>query len=164
MIRIEMHEEYSFSFSCSEVCEAVLKEVLQSEGCPYEAEVSLVLTDEEEIRKYNREYRGIDRETDVLSFPAVDFYEPSDFSGIEEMKDIYVDPDSDRLVLGDVMICVSRMREQAAEYGHGEKREFAFLFAHSIFHLLGYDHMEADEAAVMEAKQREALERLGITR
>ncbi len=163
-VLIENSEEYDFDFPCDKVVEAVLEEILTSESCPYDAEVSLVLTDYEEIKEYNRQYRGIDRETDVLSFPAVDFEEPADYSVIEENENTYLDPESGRLLLGDVMICVPRMREQAKEYGHGEKREFAFLFAHSIFHLLGYDHMVEEEAKIMEEKQKEALNRLGITR
>lgn len=73
-------------------------------------------------------------------------------------------PDTGELMLGDIMICIPRMQEQAVSYGHGEVREFAFLIAHSMLHLMGYDHMTPEEAAVMESKQSEILEHLGITR
>ena len=143
-----------------EVAEAVLKE----EGCPYETSVNLLLTDNEGIREYNRKYREIDRETDVLSFPNAEYPRPSDFSGLEEQSADYFDPDSGELLLGDIMISAEKVKEQARLYNHSEKREFAFLVAHSMLHLCGYDHMEKEEAAVMEQKQEEILKSLGITR
>ena len=112
----------------------------------------------------NREHRGIDRPTDVLSFPNVDYETPADFSGIEDSIEDYFDPESGELCLGDIVISVDKVLEQAKEYGHSPKREYAFLIAHSMLHLLGYDHMEPEEAAVMEHKQEEILNRLGITR
>lgn len=161
---LENEGEYSFDFSCEDIAAQVIRETMHQENCPYEVEVTLVLTDSEDIRRANREFRGIDRETDVLSFPAVDFAVPADYQTVEEQEDIFLDPDSGELVLGDIMICVPRLRSQAAEYGHGEKREYAFLIAHSLLHLLGYDHMEADEAAQMEARQEQILNALGIGR
>ena len=93
----------------------------------------------------------------------IPFETPADYSVIED-DDSYFDLDTDELILGDVMISVDKVYAQAEEYGHSVEREFSFLFAHSMLHLLGYDHMEPDEAAVMEAKQAKALEDLGITR
>ena len=142
----------SISGDTKEVVEAAL----DFEKCPYEAEVSLVLTTDEEIRKTNAEFRKIDRVTDVLSFPMLDFDTPGDFSFLEEEEDAF-HPDTGELILGDIMIAVGRMREQ-------EVREYAFLIAHSMLHLMGYDHMEPNEAAVMEKKQEEILEELGILR
>ena len=101
--------------------------------------------------------------TDVLTFPMLDFDTPGDFSFLEEEEDAF-HPDTGELILGDIMIAVGRMREQAETYGHGEVREYAFLIAHSMLHLMGYDHMEPNEAAVMEKKQEEILEELGILR
>jgi probable rRNA maturation factor len=112
----------------------------------------------------NREHRGIDRPTDVLSFPNVDYESPADFSNIEDREEDYFDPESGELCLGDIVISIDKVFEQAKEYGHSPMREYAFLIAHSMLHLLGYDHMEPSEAAVMEAKQEEILTRLGITR
>lgn len=161
---IENETEYAFPFPVQEIFESVCKAVLASEGCEYEAEVSLTITDNTGIREINREFRGIDRETDVLSFPNVDFEIPGKFEMDEEHEADYFNPDSGELLLGDIMISVDRMLEQAQNYGHSEKREFAFLVAHSMLHLCGYDHMAPDEAKVMEEKQEAILQSLGITR
>ncbi|MCM1540306.1 MAG: rRNA maturation RNase YbeY [Blautia sp.] len=142
------------------VCEAALG----SEGCPYEAQVELVLTDNAGIRELNREYRGIDRETDVLSFPNLDFEKAGAFEIPKEAEADCFDPDTGELMLGDIMISVDKVREQAESYGHSLKREFAFLVAHSMLHLCGYDHMEPEEAKIMERKQEALLAGLGITR
>ena len=156
-LTFENEQDFDLGFDPEEVAAAVINGVLDQEACPYEAEVELILTDPENIRTMNREHRNIDRETDVLSFPMVDY--PS----TEEGDDCF-NPDSGELMLGDIVISVARARAQAEEYGHSLKREFAFLVAHSMLHLLGYDHMTPEEAAVMEAKQEEVLQRLGITR
>lgn len=140
------------------VCEAVLKE----EKCPYEAQVSLVLTDNDGIHEVNRETRGIDRPTDVLSFPNLEFEREGVFCP-EDGADCF-DPDTGELILGDIMISLDKVFEQAEEYGHSVRREFAFLVAHSMLHLCGYDHMEEEAAGVMERKQEEILAGLGITR
>ena len=94
--------------------------------CPYEAEINLVLTGNEEIRRTNREFREIDRVTDVLSFPMLEYGTPADFSYAEE-DDSCFNPDTGELMLGDIMICIPRMQEQAESYGHGQIREFAFV-------------------------------------
>lgn len=111
----------------------------------------------------NREFRQIDAPTDVLSFPMLEYQTPGDFSGFEEEEDSF-DPESGELLLGDIVISKDKVLRQAEEYGHSPKREFAFLIAHSMLHLFGYDHMEEDERLVMEQKQREILERVGILR
>ena len=100
----------------------------------------------------------------MLSFPNVDYERPADFSGVEERVEDYFDPESGELLLGDIVISIEKVYEQAKEYGHSQLREYAFLIAHSMLHLLGYDHMEQKEALVMEQKQEELLNRLGITR
>ncbi|MBO5167070.1 MAG: rRNA maturation RNase YbeY [Lachnospiraceae bacterium] len=161
---VENETEVSFSFDVKEVADSVIETILEQEGCPYEVQINLLLTDNEGIRTYNAQFREIDRATDVLSFPNVDYEEPADFSDLEEQEADYFDPDSGELILGDIIISVDKVKEQAESYGHSEKREFAFLVAHSMLHLCGYDHMEEEEAKVMEAKQEEALKRLGITR
>ncbi len=161
---IEKETETDLGLDYKEIYEQVAKEVLDQEGCPYEVEVSLTLVDPEVIKDTNREFRDIDRVTDVLSFPMIEYTTPGDFSNVEEDFSDCFNPESGELMLGDIMICLDRAREQAEEYGHSVKREFAFLIAHSMLHLLGFDHMEEDEARVMEAKQREALDHLGITR
>lgn len=161
---IENEQDYQLPFDYEVVAEQVAVEVLNREECPYEAQVDLVLTTDQEIHRINREFRGIDRPTDVLSFPAADFPAPADYGWLEEAGEEYFDPDTGELLLGDMMISIPRLREQAKAYGHGEKREFAFLIAHSMLHLLGYDHMEEAEAAVMEEKQEAVLSALQITR
>ena len=161
---VENETEKEFDFDIKEVADSVIEAVLDKEGCPYEAQINLLLTDNEGIRTYNAQFRQIDRETDVLSFPNVDYEEPSDFEGLEEYEADYFDPESGELLLGDIIISVDKVREQAESYGHSEKREFAFLVAHSMLHLLGYDHMTEDEAKQMEEKQESILRMLGISR
>ena len=137
--------------------------VLDYENCPYEAQVELLLTMNDEIHEMNREFRDTDRATDVLSFPMIEYETPGDFDFLED-DDSCFDPDSGELMLGNIVISKEKVLSQAEEYGHSVKREYAFLIAHSMLHLLGYDHMEEDERAVMEQKQREILDEMGITR
>lgn len=162
---LNMETEYqgSLAFDCYALALKTMQEALDYEACPYEAEINLILTGETEIQQTNREFRGIDRVTDVLSFPMLDFEAPGDFSCTQKDPSCF-HPDTGELMLGDIMICMPRMQEQAASYGHGEIREFAFLVAHSMLHLMGYDHMTDQEAEIMEKKQAEILENLGITR
>lgn len=161
---VENETDLELPFDVKEIAEKVIEEALEYENCPYEAVVDVTLTDNEGIHAMNREFRKIDNATDVLSFPNVDYESPADFSEIESRAEDYFDPESGELCLGDIVISIEKVYEQANEYGHSPLREYAFLLAHSMLHLLGYDHMEADEAEVMERKQEEILNRLGITR
>ena len=157
-LTFENEQDFDLGFDPEEVAAAVINGVLDQEACPYEAEVELILTDPENIRTMNREHRNIDRETDVLSFPMVDYPSPASFDFLEtEEGDDCFNPDSGELMLGDIVISVARARAQAEEYGHSLRREFAFLVAHSMLHLLGYDHMTPEEAAVMEAGKHDAV-------
>lgn len=124
---------------------------LEEEEISDDAEVSVTLVDNARIRELNNEFREIDRETDVLSFPMGD-------------ESFEVDPDNDAILLGDIVISLEKAQSQAEEYGHSFKREVAFLLTHSLFHLLGYDHMTPEEEAEMFSKQEAVLERLGISR
>ena len=142
----------------------VVLKALEAEGCPYEAEVSVVLTDNREIQALNREYRGIDAPTDVLSFPMLEFDTPSDFSQVEAHVEDCFNPETGELILGDIILSVDKIREQAESYGHSQERELAFLIAHSMLHLCGYDHMEDEERKEMEAKQEKILELGGYRR
>lgn len=151
-------------FDARKLALEVAEHCLDYEGCPYEAEITLLLTDNATIRDMNRDYRGIDRETDVLSFPLLEYEHPGDFSSAEELPADSFHPETGELLLGDIVISVDKMLEQAKNYGHLPVREFAFLIAHSMLHLMGYDHMETSEAQVMEQKQEEILEQLGIIR
>lgn len=161
---VENETEITFPFAEKEILDKVADAVLLQEGCPYEAQVNLLITDNEGIRTYNASYRQIDRATDVLSFPNLDFETPADFSHLEEHEADYFDPESGEMLLGDIILSADKVKEQAESYGHSELREFAFLIAHSMLHLCGYDHMEPEEAKVMEAKQEEVLAGLHITR
>ena len=125
---------------------------LEEEGIADDAEVSVTLVDNERIRELNNEFREIDRETDVLSFPMGDD------------ESIEVDPDTDAILLGDIVISLEKAQAQAEEYGHSFTREVAFLLTHSLFHLLGYDHMTPDEEKEMFAKQEKVLRKLNIIR
>ena len=151
-------------FDMEDTARLVCEQALEQEGCPYEVQVSLLLVDNESIRQMNRECRDIDRATDVLSFPNVDFETEGVFDIDEDAEADYFDPDTGELILGDICISLDKVREQAEEFGHSLRREYAFLIAHSMLHLCGYDHMEPEEAARMEAKQEEILQTLGITR
>ena len=161
---VENETDFEFDFDMKSVAEDVANEVLDSEGCDYEVQINLLLTDNDGIHEYNRQFRDIDRETDVLSFPNLNFETPSDFDIPEEMEADFFDPDTGELILGDIIISKDRVLEQAENYGHSVKREFAFLVAHSMLHLCGYDHMEPEESKVMEEKQEAVLQKLGITR
>lgn len=161
---LENETDKIFTFDVEETARQVIEEVLDMEECPYETQVNVLLTDNEGIREYNREYRSIDRETDVLSFPNLEFETPGVYEVKEEQEADCFDPDTGELILGDIIISVDRVAEQAESYGHSQRREFAFLVAHSMLHLSGYDHMESEEAKVMEAKQEQVLQKLGITR
>ena len=131
--------------------ETLMKRVIRtavSEAYPdHKFEVNVTICDDEEIHLINKEHRGIDRPTDVLSFPFYDFENPEIMT-----------------LLGDIIISRDTAYRQAQEYGHSAKREFCFLAAHSALHLLGYDHETDDERIEMEAKQREILDKLGIKR
>ena len=159
-------EEIAFDvdFDVEEVANKVVEQVADMEGIPYEFDVYLTMVDSESIREINESQRGIDKATDVLSFPNLDFDAPGDFKMLEGNEFAYFDIETGMLLLGDIVINVDKVKEQAKEYGHSEKREFAFLVAHSMLHLCGYEHMEAEEAAMMEAKQKLELDTIGITR
>lgn len=161
---IENESELTLAFDYEKMAVRVIEKVLDFEECPYEVELELLLTTNEGIQKINKEFRHIDQPTDVLSFPLVDYVEPADFSNIEESIEDYFNPETGELMLGDIIISVHKMIEQAHEYEHSLEREYAFLITHSMLHLLGYDHMEKEEAAIMEHKQKQILEELKIFR
>lgn len=126
---------------------------LKAEHIDGPCEVSVLLTDDEGIRRLNSEFRGVDSATDVLSFPANEFPAGGfDFEAAEK------DPDTGRAVLGDMAISVEHVRAQGAEFGHGTKREMQYLTVHSVLHLLGYDHMDEGEMKrVMRSREKEIM-------
>lgn len=160
---VENEVNARFPFGIKDILEAVAEAVLEQEDCPYEAQVNLLMTDNEGIHELNRQYRQVDAPTDVLSFPMINYETAGDFEAVQEDMDCF-DPETGELLLGDIIISADKVREQADKYGHSQKREFAFLVAHSMLHLCGYDHMTREEARVMEQKQEQVLNGLGITR
>ncbi len=142
-----------------DVLKSCMEKALEYEGFSYDTEISLTFTDNEGIRQVNNEVRGIDKATDVLSFPMLE----TDESGNLEVFD--EDLADGAVLLGDILISVEKAISQAEEFGHSFKREICFLTVHSMLHLLGYDHeLGEKEEAEMFLKQDEILNLLGITR
>ena len=148
----ETGHEFNIDIRTDELCDMLLEKTSDMLGCEYECECNLFITDGEEIRVLNSVNRGIDKVTDVLSFPYIDFAAPCDYTCIDEEDITLFEPESGRLMLGDIVICYEKVLSQAEEYGHSVKRELSFLIVHSILHLFGYDHMTDDERAMMEDK------------
>lgn len=163
-VTIERESDIPLPFSEQEVAEMVISETLDYEDCPYKVQVNIILTSNDEIQQINLQQRGVDAPTDVLSFPMIEYAYPSDFTILENDSMNNFDPDTGELILGDIVISVDKVIEQAEKYNHGAKREYAFLIAHSMLHLFGYDHMEELERETMEHKQEDILNRLNITR
>lgn len=145
--------------------EDVCRYALEKEEVTQKCQISLLFVDNEEIREINKETRNIDKATDVLSFPMLDYPKGKVF------KDVYKDKvfdvmylDGDELVLGDMVLSLERAEEQSIEYNHSFKREVCYLIVHSILHLLGYDHMEDEEKKIMRAREEEILNGLDIKR
>lgn len=147
-----------------ELFEMCAKKALSFTGCPYECEADLTVTDDGEIRELNRQFRGLDKPTDVLSFPMLEFESPGRFEIDDCDHAQYFDPETDELMLGSIVISLERAAAQAREYGHSLKREMAFLIVHSMLHLQGFDHIEEEDRIVMEKAQEEILDDLKIPR
>ena len=161
---LEEEIEVKFGFNYQELAERVINFCLDYAEFPYEAEVNLTLTDNDGIHQINNEFRQIDRPTDVLSFPMLNYVTPGDFAFLDDEDSCDFNPDTGEAMLGDIVISVDKVFEQAESYGHSVEREFAFLITHSMLHLFGYDHMEEEEATVMEAKQKDILQKMNILR
>lgn len=137
----------------------VIPAALEAEGVPFPCEVDVLFTDDEGIHAINKEQRDVDRPTDVLSFPAFDLI-PGELPGPED-----ADPATGLVPLGDMCLSLERVKAQAREYGHSNRRELAYLVVHSVLHLLGYDHLdEGPEKARMRAREEAILGELGIPR
>lgn len=157
--KIEVTNE--FIEKISEICDFALKE----EEMNLEYQISLLFVDNEEIREINNETRNIDKETDVLSFPMLDFEDKKVY------KEMYLNfefdetfKDGNELILGDMVLSLEKALEQSKDYGHSFEREVSYLVVHSILHLLGYDHMVDDDKKKMRAREEEILNKLSITR
>lgn len=143
------------------ICNLALNE--EEVNVPYQ--ISLLFVDNYEIRKINKETRNIDKVTDVLSFPMLDYPEDKVFKEVYKNKifnNIYLD--GDELVLGDIVLSLERAKEQSIEYNHSFEREVCYLVVHSILHLLGYDHMCDKDKFKMRKREEEILKKLNITR
>lgn len=128
--------------------EKTITEVLRVENISENVEVSLSIVDKETIHKLNKDYRNVDRETDVLSFPM-------DEEGFDNEGNPLI-------LLGDIVICLDVAEDQAADFGHSLEREIMYLICHSTLHLLGYDHIEEDDKKVMRSKEKEVMKNLGV--
>ena len=137
----------------------VIRTALAAEGVDFPCEVDVCVTSDEGIHQVNLEMRGVDRPTDVLSFPAFDL-RPGELPGEED-----ADPATGLVPLGDMCLSLERVQAQAKEYGHSNRRELAYLVVHSVLHLLGYDHLdEGPQKAQMRAREDAILAELGIGR
>lgn len=162
-INIEKEVEVSFPFDYKKLAEEVVLAALDAEDFPFEAEIGLLLVSLKGIQEINFQQRNLDKPTDVLSFPMIAYERPGDFASIEQEEDNF-NPDTGEAMLGDIVLCVDKVKEQAERFGHSEMREFSFLILHSMLHLFGYDHMTKEEAGEMEEKQRKILDQMGIFR
>ena len=148
---IEENKEYE------EIIKKVVEECFKVEGLEdSKLYISITLTTPENIRKYNKEYRNIDKETDVLSFPM---FEKDELDNMIRNKDF-----ENIEILGDMVISIPQVEVQAKEYGHSFERELAYMVVHSFYHLMGYDHIEEADKEVMRPKEENILNRLNITR
>ena len=158
-------EEMSFSIDCEGLDGARLKEFegalcsLVESDCPLCIEISLV--DEAEIQTLNRTYRGMDKVTDVLSFPSMDAIKGRALKAKEHPLEV---DEEGRLFLGSIAICTARAKEQAVEYGHSYERELYYLATHGVLHCLGYDHEDEQEKKEMRAREEEVMQKLKLTR
>ncbi len=153
-VLIDNRTDFEITPETEKLFNDVITESLRYEEFDPQCEISLSIVNNDEIQEINKQYRNIDAPTDVLSFPLLTFEEG-------EQADVN---ENDEIMLGDIIISIEKAISQAEEYGHGLKRELAFLTAHSMLHLMGYDHMEDDEREEMFEKQEAILNNLGITR
>lgn len=163
-ILLENESDINIGIDCEVIAGKVIYAALDYVSCPYECQINVLLTDNIGIQETNKQMRGIDAPTDVLSFPMIEFEKEGDFSIVDKDVVSYFDAASGELVLGDIMISLDKVREQARQFNHSIKREYAFLIAHSMLHLSGYDHMTDPERIRMEQMQEEILQSIGYTR
>ena len=163
MIYIDNKYDNKIEIDYKDIASKVIEEAEKYVQCPYECEVNLLITNNSEVQSLNNSKREINSPTDVLSFPAIEFESPADFSKVE--KDTFnFNPETGELVLGDIVISYDKVLEQAKEYNHSQIREFAFLIAHSMLHLFGYDHIDDEERKFMESDQESILNNLNYRR
>jgi len=164
LLYFENESDINCEFDLEQCAQSVIEATLHYVACPFDVEVNLLLVTNEEIQTMNREHRGLDKATDVLSFPLIEYEQAADFTCVQSQKASYFDPDSGLLLLGDIVLSMDQVLLQAEEYGHSYLREYSFLIAHSMLHLCGFDHIEEEDRILMEQKQEEILRILHITR
>lgn len=166
MIYIDNRQEkISVSNALSEELTNVIEFALKEEEVDIKCEVSLLFVDNEEIKEINKDTRGIDRETDVLSFPMLEYEDKKVFKDLyKDHKFSQSDFDGEELVLGDIVLSLEKALEQSQEYNHSFEREASYLVVHSVLHLLGYDHMEDEDKVIMRSREEDILNKLNITR
>lgn len=148
---IEENEKYN------KIIHTVIEKCFEEEGLDkLKIYVNIILTNPEQIRKINKEYRNIDKETDCLSFPMFEKEEIEEL--IKQKEHVTLD------ILGDVIVSITKVYEQAEEYNHSFERELAYMIVHGFYHLMGYDHMEEEEKNIMREKEENILQNLNITR
>ena len=157
----QVETEPDYREKVNRIFDRAVSETLKAEQVDSPVEVSLSVVSEETIQETNRDFRHIDRVTDVLSFPLIEYNGLTPAEGVRQGE---LDPDTGEVCLGDVIICYPRAKQQAEEYGHSLERELGFLAVHSMLHLLGYDHMEPEEEEQMNEKQKIILEGIGLPR
>ena len=154
---IENESRVKFDFTgVEQVIRKAIRTVMEDKKIPAELDVNVLLTIPSAIQAVNREMRGVDSVTDVLSFPYFEYLTPGKFTAKLDKKE--------ENILGDILICASKIKEQAKRYGHSQKRELAFLIVHSMLHLIGYDHIEPEDAALMQKEEKRFMEILQIKR
>lgn len=163
-ILLEKETAIDIGIEYEQIAKQVICAALDYADCPYECEINILLSDNTGIQRMNKQMRNMDMPTDVLSFPMIEFEKEGDFSVVERDVLSNFDADSGELILGDIMISLEKVVTQAEEFNHSIKREFAFLLAHSMLHLFGYDHVTDREQERMEQMQERILQGIGYTR
>ncbi len=162
-IDINYESDLKLDIAYEDIIKDITVATLEHENCPYDVELSVSIVSIESMQSINLEYRGIDKPTDVLSFPLNEFYKPAYFADIRDRCDAF-NPETGELMIGDIIVSATHIIKQADKYGHSRTRELAFLIVHSLLHLIGYDHIEDAGRIIMEERQRAILNFAGYTR
>ena len=164
-LHLEIEDEGGiFPAHAADLVRACAASAVRTEGIDVDAAVSLFVTDDDSIHETNRQYRGVDRATDVLSFPTVNYPAGKTAKDCGPLLKMEYDDELKGAYLGDIIISMDHARAQAEEYGHSLDRELGYLTTHAMFHLMGYDHMQEDEKRVMRSMEERALKAIGLTR
>lgn len=158
-----VQEEIPYNDEMRKILETCAEKTLKIERFNSLVEISVTLMNNKQIRQLNKEYRGIDQETDVLSFPMIDFQGEQGEWDMEALRND-IDPENQAVILGDIVISMEKASRQAEEYGHSFSRELGFLMVHSMMHLLGYDHEDEEDAKIMREHEEAVLSGLNLTR